>query len=135
MMRRYVILFVVIMATSLGLLVVSRLPRQRAAAPVAVEAARPMTLDVFQERVVTTPEAVTVGQRVELTVVNHATATMRIELAGYEDRVSVPGIEPDSSWKVTFVADRPGEQFAWIVNGEPRGRLDVTGSHLVEGHR
>ena len=33
------------------------------------------------------------------------------------------------------LADRPGDDFAWIVDGAAVGRLVVQGSHLVEGHR
>ncbi len=135
MTRRYGILFVVMVGIALVAIAVSRLPRASRSVANAVEAAEPLALDVFQDRVVTTPAVIPVGSRVELTVVNHTMATARVELAGYEDRVSHPGLGPDSTWTTAFVADRPGEQFAWIVNGEPRGRLDVTGSHLVEGHR
>jgi hypothetical protein len=135
MTRRYLTLFVVALIVAIALVAWSRMPRSTSPSASVVEAAEPLTLDLFDDRVVTTPEAIPVGRRVELSVVNHSTTAARIELAGYEDRVSAARIDPDSTWRTTFTADRPGEQLAWIVNGEPRGRLDVVGSHLVEGHR
>ena len=44
----------------------------------------------------------------------------------------VPG---KASARAEFTADRPGDDFAWIVNGIPAARLTVSGSHLIEGHR
>jgi hypothetical protein len=58
-----------------------------------------------------------------------------LALAGYEDRLAIPALSPGATWSGEFIADRPGEDFAWLLDGVPAGRLAVTGSHLVEGHR
>lgn len=73
--------------------------------------------------------------RVRLEVRNRGHAPARFGLAGYEDRLRPDKIAPGASWSAEFLADRPGEDFAWLIDGEPAGRLGVTGSHLVEGHR
>ena len=92
-------------------------------------------VDVYPDRVVTAPPALPVGSTVALTVRNHTQAPVRLALSGYEDRVSARSIAPDTSWRDTFLAYRPGEQLAWLVNGEPAGRFDIRGSHLEKGHR
>ena len=73
--------------------------------------------------------------RVRLTVVNHAGRAVTFTLAAYEDRVAPSALAPDSTCRLEFLADRPGDDFAWMLDGAPAGRLRVTGSHLVEGHR
>ncbi|MEP7029293.1 MAG: hypothetical protein ABI960_11920, partial [Candidatus Eisenbacteria bacterium] len=79
--------------------------------------------------------SVPANHRVLLTLVNRGSHPVVVQLAGYEDRITPGPLAPDSAWSGSFLADRPGEAFAWLVDGEPRGRLAVTGSHLVEGHR
>src|SRR5262245_52429774 len=74
-------------------------------------------------------------RRVRLTIVNHRGDLVGLSLNGYQDRLAIGWIDPDSTWRGEFLADRPGEGFAWMLEGEPVGRLDVQGSHLVEGHR
>ena len=83
------------------------------------------------------PEAasIPVGHRLALTFVNEGPRPIAAGLAGYEDRVPPAPLAPGAARTVTFVADRPGEAFAFLVDGEPCGRLAVTGSHLPEGHR
>jgi hypothetical protein len=66
---------------------------------------------------------------------NAGTAAATIALPGYEDRLTVPRLEPGAQWSGGFLADRPGDDFAWVVNERPAGRFLVAGSHLVEGHR
>jgi hypothetical protein len=68
-------------------------------------------------------------------VEHRGAATARLTLAGYEDRLDIPALAPGAGWTGQFLADRPGEDFAWLLDGQPAGRLTVTGSHLVEGHR
>jgi hypothetical protein len=84
-----------------------------------------------------TPEQTGVpkGRRVHLTVVNRRPRPATLALDGYRDRLTIGAIAPGAEWHGQFLADRPGEDFAWIVDGEPAGRLAVQGSHLVEGHR
>ena len=73
--------------------------------------------------------------RIKLSVTNRHRRQVTLTLMGYQDRFEVANVMPDSVWHGEFVADRPGESFAWILEGAPVGRLEVTGSHLVEGHR
>jgi hypothetical protein len=72
---------------------------------------------------------------VTLSIVNHGTRAVGIELSGYGDRVHVTGLAPGATWEGEFLADRPGDDFAWLLDGRPAGRLEIRGSHLVEGHR
>ncbi len=119
-----------------GAAVVSALPHPSAAppAPAGAVTRRALAVDIDGCGAMTSPAALPAGSTVTLTVTNHRPRSLRVSLAGYEDRVASPPLAPNASWHVTFVADRPGEQFAWLVNGRPEGRLDLTGSHLVEGH-
>jgi hypothetical protein len=84
-----------------------------------------------------TPATVSVakGARVALTVTNTDASRAELSLPGYEELLSAIVIEPGASWSGQFVADRPGDDLAWMVNGTTAGRLTVAGSHLVEGHR
>jgi len=84
-----------------------------------------------------TPASVSVekGKRVHVTVTNHGEDPARVALPGYEDAVASVAIEAGESWSTHFTADRPGEDFAWVVNGAPATRFLVTGSHLIEGHQ
>ena len=137
MMRRYAI---VLALAVFGVLVVSYLlrapavTRARALAPAPREALA-LQVDVYDDHLSTAPESLPLGDAVEFTVRNHTAVPLRLALAGYEDRVSVTALAPGAAWRGTFLADRPGEQFAWLVNGEAQGRLDIRGPHLVEGHR
>jgi hypothetical protein len=60
---------------------------------------------------------------------------VRVVLSGYEDRVTLAALAPGARWTATLVADLPGDDFTWLVDGAPTGRFVVTGSHLVDGHR
>ena len=69
------------------------------------------------------------------TLLDRPLGVARLALHGYQDKLMIGWIEPDSTWRGEFLADRPGEDFAWMLEGEPAGKLSVTGSHLVDGHR
>jgi hypothetical protein len=58
-----------------------------------------------------------------------------LRLAGYQDRVSLDSLAAGETRVVEFLADRPGEDFTWLIDGRPSGWFLVTGSHLVGGHR
>jgi hypothetical protein len=73
--------------------------------------------------------------RVALTVHNRRRLASGVSLQGYQDVLTIGILAPGATWRGSFVADRPGEDFAWMVEGEPDGRFAVTGSHLVDGHR
>jgi len=83
------------------------------------------------------PPMVTVPKdhRVVLTIVNHRRLASGVSLQGYQHAFSAGILAPGATWHGSFIADRPGDDFAWMVEGEPAGRLAVRGSHLVEGHR
>lgn len=72
---------------------------------------------------------------VKLTVTNRRRVPVSMTLMGYEGRLAIGPVLPDSTWRGEFLADRPGEDFTWLLAGAPGGRFQVTGSHLVEGHR
>lgn len=138
MIRAYRRLFVVALAAALALVVVARLPRRApappppAAVPVVV---RELAVEVRDGALEPGHVRVQRGERVRLTVRNAGSAPARVSLTGYAERVSAGAIAPGTAWTVEFEADLPGEDFAWLVDGRPAGRFDVTGSHLVEGHR
>lgn len=54
---------------------------------------------------------------------------------GYGDRVAPTDIGPGVSREIAFVSALPGDDFALRVGDRILGRLEVTGSHLEEGHR
>jgi hypothetical protein len=72
---------------------------------------------------------------VRLTVANGGPAPVALRLAGYEDRVAIATFAPRETRTIEFLADRPGDDFTWLVDGRPRGRFAVTGSHLIGDHR
>lgn len=136
-MKRLLTLLVVVLVAGALTGMLSRVWRPAGPAP-APEVAPPgydLALTVTGRRVM--PDAVTIPKHrlVHLSVTNRDTRPVTLSLAGYEDRLHTAPIPPDSTWRGTFLADRPGEGFAWQVNGTALGRLDITGSHLEEGHR
>jgi hypothetical protein len=137
MRRAYVALFAVVAALALAATLAGRAPSRGhapAPAPRTLERAA-LALVVQDGRVAPDPCAVPKGRAVALTVTNRGARAIDLRLAGYEDRVHVSGLAPGAIWHTEFVADLPGEDFSWLVDGQPAGRLAVTGSHLVEGHR
>lgn len=136
MIRRWGMLFVAAVIAGVGASVYARAPRPVAEAPVAsAETAVAMRVVLRGEAMEVEPAAVEVGTLLALTIENLGAAPARVRLAGYEDRVDSGDLAPGARWTTTFRADRPGDDFAWLVGEEPLARLDVTGSHLVEGHR
>lgn len=75
------------------------------------------------------------GTRVIVSLTNMSGKSTRVELPGYEDLIAPGQLQPGAVWRGEFHADRPGEDFAWLVNGKTAGRLVVKGSHLIEGHQ
>lgn len=138
MTRRYLVLFAVIVAAAVVLALV-RGPKSQAhdLARSAMASATSETLLVtvsdsaFAPALASVPE----GSRVWLIVRNRGTAPVQLALAGYEERLQVPRLEPGVAWSGSFTAELPGDDFAWLVEGKPVARFRVTGSHLVEGHR
>lgn len=140
MKRRYVWLLVACVLVAVGLSVWGGPAGRRAPADGGADSLRvpvvELELMIGPDGKMTPASArVEKGKPVGVTVTNTGTRPARLELPGYEDRVPAATIEPGGTWRGEFIADRPGDDFAWVVNGEPAGRLLVTGSHLIEGHR
>jgi hypothetical protein len=138
MSRRLVALAFAVLAVAIVLSLLPRQPRLPAPAlpPVAPQA--PVTvleLDIRDGALAPAVASVPLGHRVALTIVNWEPRVVAIELSGYGDRVHVTGLAPGAMWEGEFLADRPGDDFAWMLDGRPSGRLEIRGSHLVEGHR
>jgi hypothetical protein len=57
-----------------------------------------------------------------------------LTVSGYTDVAAGVGIGPGLSREIVFVCGRPGDDFAFVLGGRTVGRLEVTGSHLEEGH-
>ncbi len=136
-MKRYLWLLVVaVLASAAGLLAMRQL---RQATPVAQATAEvptaAMALVLGSQRLDPEFASVPKGHQVALEVRNDRAAAVTLVLQGYEDRFSAGPIAPGQTWRGMFVADRPGEAFPWLVDGVAVGRLTVSGSHLVEGHR
>lgn len=136
MNRRYVLLFGGIVAAAVVLSLLGRMPRPREQAPAPVAAAPRTTLEITidGDRVIPAVTQVERDHEVELVVVNRGRTGAALALAGYEDRVSLQ-VRAGGRGEARFLADRPGDGFAWLVNGAQAGRFVVAGSHLVEGHR
>jgi hypothetical protein len=137
MKRRYGVLFAVVLAVAVVLARV-RAPHSAAGpdASAAVQA-RAETLSLVIENGAISPAytSVSKGSLVHVHVACRDTAPVSLALAGYESRFAIPPLAPGSRWGGNFVADLPGDDFAWLLDGKPVARLAVSGSHLVEGHR
>jgi len=139
MRRPYVVLLLVVLGLAIALTVVGRLHRgtqtPRGESPAAPAPSVAVTIEVKNGAIEPHATSVAKDHEVRLTVINHDSRIARVTLSGYEDRVSIPPLAPRDHWTGSFLADRPGEDFAWVLNGEPAGRFAVTGQHLIEGHR
>jgi hypothetical protein len=137
MSRRYLALFAAVIGAAGLLTVLSRLPR--AAGTGGATAARTpavsLGIEIRDARVLPATASVPKGGLVRLEVVNAEPRSVRFGLAGYEDLLPERVLAPGESWSAELRADRPGDDFAWLLDGVPSGRLAVSGSHLVEGHR
>lgn len=137
MIRRWLVLLALVPVAALLLAMLARRPH--AAAPRASSAAAApeveLRVTLADGRLEPEHAAVAAGRRVRLRVENAGGDAVDLRLAGYEDRIDLKAIAPGDSRSLAFLADRPGEDFAWLVDGRPAGRLSVTGSHLIEGHR
>jgi hypothetical protein len=137
MTRRYVLLFAGVLVLAAALAALGR-PRPRAAAPAPSTPEPPvveLTIGILDGRVNPAVASIAKGTRVRLRIDYRGRHPARLALSGYEDRLTIPALAPGAVWTGEFLADRPGDDFAWLLGGEPAGRLTVTGSHLVDGHR
>ena len=137
MRRRYLLLLGLVVLGALSLGVVLRLPHRSPAPHVAVapDPGVELTLTIEDGRISPATSAVPKDRRVLLAITNRGKRDVDLKLAGYEDRLSIGTVAAGDTWSGEFVADLPGAEFTWLVNGEPAGLFAVTGSHLVEGHR
>ena len=135
-MRRYLALFAITLAAAAVLAVAARRPRQAAApAPAAATPVVAIALVVTDRGLAPAVSTAPKDHEVRLAIENRGRARVSLALAGYEDRLAIPPLEPGARWSGAFTADRPGEDFAWLLDGRPAGRFAVQGSHLIEGHR
>lgn len=135
-MRRYLVLLAVALAAGVLLAIAGRLPRNRDHTAL-VATPRPganVDLVVADSGMQPVQASVAGGTLVHLSLENRTARAVIVTLGGYEDRLSIGAVAPYGRWSGRFVADRPGEDFTWSVNGAPAGRFSVTGSHLIEGH-
>ena len=138
MKRSYLWLGAAILVAAAIVALLGRAPSDRQ--PVAADASAEVPVAdvslVIRDGVIQPPSvSVEKGTRVRLHVRNEDAAAAALALPGYQDRLAVPRLEAGAQWSGEFLADRPGDDFAWTVNDRPAGRVVVTGSHLVEGHR
>lgn len=136
--RAYVWLLGAVIACAIGLSAVAHAPGRRASGNSTYQAPAPTVPVALTLRDGTIAPAVTQvekGERVLFHVTNAGSNRASLALLGYEDRLPAITLAPGSDWKGDLLADRPGDDFAWMVNGKPVGRFVVAGSHMVEGHR
>lgn len=136
-MKRLLALFAI--AATAALLLAAPV-RRWASRPAPVAAAKELpraslTLFVGKDGVQPARTEVPKDHRVALAIANHSGRAVRMALAGYEGRLDIGTLEDGATWMGSFTSELPGDDFAWLVDGEPAGRLAVTGSHLTEGHR
>lgn len=94
-----------------------------------------LTLFLGKDGVEPTRSEVPKDHRVSLAIANHSGRAAKVVLAGYEGRLTIGTLEDGATWMGSFTSELPGDDFVWLVDGKPAGRLSVTGSHLTEGHR
>ena len=137
-MKRYLVLLVIVLVLGAVALAARRNLRLRERREPAAAAPAEATLVIMitpEHRILPATASVPKDHLVRLAVTNHGARRASLTLMGYQDRFGVSNLAPDSTWHGEFVADRPGDDFAWMLDGAPAGRLAVTGSHLVDGHR
>jgi hypothetical protein len=136
--RRYLVLLAIAVALGAVALAVGRNLRLSSGPEPAPAARAEVVLDLIitpDHRITPAVASVPKEHIVRLSVTNGGTRAVTLTLMGYQDRLAVTQVAPGSAWRGEFVADRPGDDFAWMLDGAPAGRLAVTGSHLVDGHR
>jgi hypothetical protein len=135
--KRYLKLFGSALVLGVALMLVARTVHMPAPAAPKVAEIPSVDLALTLTKQGLSPEnsSVPKDHRVRLSIVNRRRDRVGLALHGYQDKLMIGWIEPDSTWRGEFLADRPGEGFAWELGGEPVGKLSVLGSHLVDGHR
>lgn len=138
MKRSYALLAVAVLAGAALVLATAR-PRRAPVAPagtlVSAPAEREVSLTIAGGAVAPARIHVPKGAAIILNVSNRDGVPRRLALLGYEDAVAPVTIRRGGAATIRFAADRPGSDFAWLVDDKPSGLFVVQGSHLVEGHR
>lgn len=136
-MSRYRPLIVAVLFAAIALTVIARLPhRESSSTPKVAEIpVADLTIEVKDGTVIPYASSVPKDHLVRLVVTNTGIRATDLKLVGYENHVSIASLAPGERWTGEFIADLPGDDFAWMIGGQPAGRFGVTGSHLVEGHR
>lgn len=137
MTRAYRWLAIAVLAGAIALAAFARAPKQEPrpapSSPLVFGAA--LHIEIVRGGVRPERTEVMKGSTVLVAVANRDARLHSFSLAGYEDRFASNSIGAGDSTVLRFFADRPGEDFAWIVDGRPAGRFAVRGSHLEEGRR
>ena len=129
-------LTITIVAAALALAFFVRAPKTTPRpAPSIPAAAESLALEIARGAIRPDRTVVPKGTALTLSVRNRDDVPRQFSLAGYEDRPISKRIGARETAVILFRADRPGEDFAWLVDGRPAGRLVVAGSHLEEGHQ
>ncbi|MEK7347878.1 MAG: hypothetical protein AABZ94_03335 [Candidatus Eisenbacteria bacterium] len=137
MNRSYLRLALAVVVVGLALGIVSRLPRREAVKPRVEPAAErvELVLEIGPGGAVDSDrDGAPKGAIVELRIVNRGSVARTLSLSGYEEKLRLP-VAPGEIAHATFRADRPGGDFAWLVDGVPTGHFAVSGSHLEEGRQ
>jgi hypothetical protein len=135
--RAYRWLALTVAAGALALALFARAPRP---VPGPVSTVRPapaesVLIEIVNGSVQPARTVVMKGMTVALTVKNRDGVVHGLSLSGYGDRWTSEPIRARGTAALRFRADLPGEDFAWLVDGQPAGVFVVAGSHLEEGHR
>ena len=132
---RWLALAVAIGAVALALFASAPKPTPRLTPVTAAAPAESLGIEIVSGAVRPERTAVAKGSAITLAVRNRDDVPRRLSLAGYEDRLPSDAIPARETRIRQFTADRPGEDFVWLVDGAPAGIFAVAGSHLEEGHR
>lgn len=137
MSRAWRLLIAVAFLAGAGLVVARRAPRP---APVEELEAAPaplvgLAIRVEAGAILPAHSEVALGTRLVLTRINAAPQSHVIGLSGYELALPPCTLQVGAARTDTLLLTLPGDDFAWLLDGQPSARLSVTGSHLVEGHR
>lgn len=137
MKRPWVVLIAVAAMAGAALVIARRTPvgspsEPLEAAPVAVVG---LSLSIEDGKLSPAQTTAPLGSLLVLTVLNASARSHVFALAGYDHALPACTLLAGESRIDTLLLSLPGDDFAWLLDGEPAARLDVAGSHLVEGHR
>lgn len=137
MSRAWRLLIAAALLAGAGLVVARRAPRPAPVedAPAATAPLVGLAIRVEGGAILPAHREVALGTRLVLTRINAAPESHVIGLSGYERALPPCTLQAGESRMDTLLLTLPGDDFAWLLDGQPSARLSVTGSHLVEGHR